>query len=102
MTFEFSILDVCFLVGMCAVFAFDYWLAITPGRQTISIMTWLAEKTHPTLILGVAVVGMCGAYFAQGDFPVCFSIALTTGHLCTSEGAAVASVGRKLRKEPAP
>ncbi len=86
--------------GFCLIIPFDYWLAWS-GRLTISLATWLAEEVHPTLILGIAVIGigLASVLFLGGrnlaDSFDGLKIAtaaislISTGHLCTSEGAAI-------------
>ena len=74
------------------IFAVDLWLVMT-GRTTISVWTWLAERAHPTLIAGVTLLGVGAGYITwekQLMIP-CFMILISTGHLITSEGAAVAT-----------
>jgi hypothetical protein len=79
-------LDAVFLLIMVALFAYDF-IRVYRGEQSISIMTWIAEQIHPTLIVGIMLVGIYLAYCTWGDFPVAFSITGMTFHLCTSEGA---------------
>ncbi len=92
-----------FCIGMIIVFGVDIALVET-GNQSISLTTWLAEQAHPMIIAGVLLVGgwlsfaaMEGAIDAAfqtqptwGYKGMSFTIALGTGHLITSEGAAIA------------
>lgn len=85
------------LLGCVAVlvfvvlFAFDYWLVST-GRKSISITAWLAEKAHPTLIVGVMLLGLLLFWLTLYAWPVAFAIAVAIGHMVTTEGAASALV----------
>ena len=90
---DFSWLDVAFVAGMLLIFAYDYW-RIYRGEKSISIMVWMAEQLHPTLIAGILLASVCFAYYVRDDFPIAFSVALTAGHLVTSEGAASAAMSK--------
>lgn len=79
--------NILFVAGMAVLFVYDFYLANTPGKVTISIQVWLAELAHPTLILGVAVAGISVALTFWDDKVVAIFALIGTGHLATSEGA---------------
>jgi hypothetical protein len=86
-----AILGIAYALGI----PFDYWLAASK-RKTISLRVWLAEKAHPTLILGVAAAGWVLYLALLPNSPgVAGLVMLTCGHFCTTEGAAIALITPK-------
>ena len=86
----------------------DYALVAT-GHKTISAATWLAEKEHPTLTLGIFLIfaagftGMLVAMFSVQSTGwriaagfLAYVVAFTAGHLGTVEASADV-VGRVFR-----
>jgi hypothetical protein len=88
---------ICGIVALAfaLVMPFD-WYLVSTGRRSISVATWLAETAHPTLIVGVLIVGAALFYLTLAWWGLAFVVALATGHLVTSEGAA-AAVSKKGR-----
>ncbi len=81
------------IISVCG---FDVWLVQT-GHTSISLMTWLIERLHPTAIIGVLGIGLfvAGAIYFNADkdyyaFSLITFVLLATGHLVTSEGASIA------------
>lgn len=68
---------------------FDIWLVMT-GRRSISLSVWLIEKAHPTIIVGVVLLGIWSAHELYSDFWLVVFVLIATGHFITTEGAAIA------------
>lgn len=74
----------------------DVWLVET-GRRSISVATWLAETAHPTIICGVFIFGLTLGYMVSALWWLVLIVGVATGHLVTSEGAAIAQTLKPAR-----
>jgi hypothetical protein len=82
-----------FSVAFVLICAVDYAL-VAFGYRSISLTFWLAESAHPTLLVGVMLVGLSlghAAWKANDEF-ICFTVVGSTFHLGTTEGAAIATM----------
>jgi energy-converting hydrogenase Eha subunit A len=70
-----------FVVAVCAAIVVDLLLVFVLRTKSISLRTWIATKSHPTLIIAGCLATLVACWLLRGSWPLASFAGFLGGHL---------------------